>query len=121
MFLTAGRPLPDWAYTADPEGLTPLGDAGWPSDVTKSIAELFSRAGIPDPYCQKLVEPTARVFGGKVGDLSKVNWTLAVDYFTWEIESLRGTAKAEALQRAAEDKYGGIFSHYEVYSTDGWD
>lgn len=115
------KPLPAWAYgPGQPEHLARLGESGWPSPVITAIADLFSRAGIQDPYQQKLVEPTARVFGGgKNGDLSGVNWGMVVDYFTWEIASLTDADEAERLQEMAIKKYGGIWFHYPVYSVDG--
>lgn len=103
-----------------PDQLIPLGQSAWPDEIKQRIAEIFKAVGCPDPLRQKLVEPRARVFGGRRDrvDLSKVNWGLAIDYFTWEAASMTDRKKAEALQKKAKKKYGGIFSHYRVYFTE---
>jgi len=102
-----------------PKHVTPLGKSLWPKDVIDAIVKIWKAHGLKYPEKQKLVEPYAYVFGGivneGVSDLSKVNWEMAIDYFTWETEAIMNTTKAEELQNEAVKKYGGIFSHYEVY------
>lgn len=102
-----------------PKHLVPLGKAGWPEDVAQRIADIFTDIGVIDPLGQKLVEPYAVVFGGKNvegrQDLSGVNWEFAVDYFTFEAASITYDKKVHELQNKALKKYGGMFSHYEVY------
>ena len=102
-----------------PRHLIKLGRSLWPVNIKQAIIKIYQAHGLPDPAKQKLVEPIARVFGGRehegVLDLSKVNWELVVDYFIWEVEAIMGTGKPEKLQKRAKKKYGGIFSHYQVY------
>ena len=132
--LVDGLELPDFTvyhvYTDNPpEGtwggerpshLVQLGKSMWPQDVIVKIVKIFGDVGIPDPLQQKLVEPFAYVFGGKriegVPDFEDVNWEMVVDYFEWEAAShTENMKKINRLQGEAKKKYGGIFSHYEVY------
>jgi hypothetical protein len=103
-----------------PKHLVTLAKAGWPTDVVTKIAKIFADLGVLDPEGQKLVEPYAKVFGGKniegEADLASVNWELAVDYFTWEAMAItRNLEESDRLQKEALKKYGGYFSHYAVY------
>lgn len=127
-------PLPDFTvfhtYTDNPpkgtwggerpKHLVQLGKSMWPKEVIVKIVEIFGAIGIPDPLSQKLVEPFAYAFGGKKvegeADFKAVNWEMVTDYFEWEAAShSRDMKKIKKLQRQAEKKYGGIFSHYFVY------
>ncbi len=101
-----------------PKHLQVLGRTLWPDEIKKKIVALYEPEGI-DALQEKLVEPTARVFGGidrdGEDDLSKVNWDFAIDYFTWELESIKRTKKAYTLQDKALEKWGFMFWHYGVY------
>jgi hypothetical protein len=111
-------PLGTWGGER-PKHLIPLEQSTWPDEVKQAIVKIFTAKGLSDPMMQKIIEPMARVFGGReaegVIDLSDVNWELVIDYFTWEAESIMSTDKAKKLQKKAKKKYGGIFSHDAVY------
>lgn len=70
-----------------PAHLTTLESSGWPEDVKLAIVRIDAAKGLPDPARQKLIEPVARIFGGRKSgtgiDLSEVDWGKVVDYFEW--------------------------------------
>lgn len=100
--------------------LVTLEEAKWPDEVVSEIVELYKAVGIEKPLKQKLVEPTAFCFGGRnnndLRDFSKVNWSLALDYFRFEIAMLFGSeddvAKAREWMWARHET---LVRHYEVY------
>ncbi|MGD0275090.1 MAG: hypothetical protein ABSB79_03375 [Syntrophales bacterium] len=106
---------------ARPHHLIPLEKSMWPDTVMAKIVKIYQAYGLPEPMKQKLVEPYAKIFGGRIrdreSDLSDVNWDLAADYFAWEAASLFDGKEAERLQKKAKKKYGFIFSHYQVYEN----
>jgi len=110
--------------TRRPKNVIPLGETIWPDEVKKRIAQVFIKIGVEDPYRQKLVEPYAKVFGGKdddgAYDLKAVDWIKLVDYFTWEAAAWDNDtpAKEKALLSMVANirkKYGGMFNHQQVY------
>jgi len=137
MFLDIkGMTLPKWAMvhalTDDsnfeewqgrkPYWVCPLEQTLWSEDIKKKITDTYKAVGVSDPMKQKLVEPYAGAFGGKnkegACDFSEVNWGTLIDYFEWEAASIsENKRKSEKLQKQAEKKYGGIFSHYLVYEN----
>ena len=102
-----------------PAHVIPLNGALWPDKIKKKVTEIFKAIGVPDPMNQKLVEPHARVFGGRCIEgssiLDEVDWKLLLDYFEWEAAALTDPEKSEALQEKCEKKRGGIFTHQPVY------
>jgi hypothetical protein len=107
-----------------PDNLVPMGKADWPVEVKKEIAQAFMEIGLEDPLRQKLVEPYAVAFGGEprngAYDFTGVNWEMAVEYFKYEAANYDFPVdheKIEAMQQAAEKKYGGRFFHYSVYEV----
>ncbi|MBT8762473.1 hypothetical protein KFV02_00815 [Desulfohalobiaceae bacterium Ax17] len=106
-----------------PKHLIPLGEADWPEDVKNKIAEIFKKIGVPDPMKQKLVEPYARGFKGKVGkskeyNFEEVNWEIVVYYFKWEAACWIGDY--DEADRIKEEYYKKDFEydpfwHYGVY------
>jgi hypothetical protein len=103
-----------------PPGLLPLGKSEWPQWVLDGIVKICREIGLSNPLRQKLVEPNAHAFGGwdekrEKYDLAGVDWDKLIDYFTWEAAAWTDVVKAEKLQKRAKKKYGGIFSHHEVY------
>lgn len=104
-----------------PGHLVPLGKSLWPKEQVARLVTLFKNAGIPEPLTQKLVEPYAYYFGGRddggVPDLSQVDWEKMLAYFEWEIAAILEDErdKARAMQDSADEKYGHIFWHYDVW------
>ncbi len=114
-------PLRKGVYpTQRPKYLVPLEEANWPSEVVSRVVKAYTAVGLQNPLKQKLVEPSAIVFGGKysegVTDLTSVNWDMVGDYFEWEAQAAVGNYdESVALQKKAKAKWGGIWSHRQVY------
>jgi hypothetical protein len=119
LHLFTDTPTPGTWGIERPKHLIMLERSMWPDNIKEAIVKIYQEKGLPDPMRQKLVEPIAFIFGGQevdgVTDLTKINWQMVIDYFTWEAEAIMQTEDAERLQEEAEKKYGGIFSHHEVY------
>lgn len=109
-----------------PKHLVPLGDSLWPEGIKNTVNRIFKKIGVEDPMRQKLVEPFARVFGGRerdgISDLEDVNWDKVVDYFRWEASAwtrLRSKENELAHDKLIDEiweRWGGCFSHQMVYS-----
>lgn len=103
-----------------PKHLVSLGKSMWPKEVIDKISQMFKTIDLQDPERQKLVEPYAVAFGGMNvegrQDLSNVNWEMVIDYFEWEVACHdENWDLSKKLQKKADKKYDGIFSHYVVY------
>lgn len=107
-----------------PKHLCPLDQSGWPESIIEHIEKIYKAYGIETPRKQKLVEPFALVFGGKkddgANDFSNVNWDMALDYFEWEAAAMfydDDDPEYRKIRNKVVDKYGGVFSHYQVYES----
>lgn len=108
-------------FDKKPNHLCTLNDAPFPDFVKNRITEIYKAVGVENPLMQKLVDPNALAFGGRVingeWDLKNVNWELMIAYYECEAMSITFNSEAlKKLQAKMYEKFGQLINHYQAYS-----